>query len=144
MDLVKITFVLESSKPHCPFDFTVSLDGSEVARVSGFDHNHRVDIEVPLEDGNHAMVLEMQGKTPDHTQIDSDGNIVDDFLVSICEVELGEVSVGQAFLDHSVYCHDFNGSQPQVSEPFSGHMGCNGTVTFEFSTPAYLWLLENL
>lgn len=144
MDLVKITFVLESSKPHCPFDFTVSLDGSEVARVSGFDHNHRVDIEVPLEDGDHAMVLEMQGKTSEHTVLDDQGIIVDDVLVTVSDLRLDDLVMGQTFLDNANYSHSFNGTAEPIVEKFSGHMGCNGTVTFKFSTPTYIWLLENL
>jgi len=42
------------------------------------------------------------------------------------------------------YCHDFNGTQPAVVDRFHGSLGCNGTVTLKFTTPIYLWLLENM
>jgi hypothetical protein len=38
---------------------------------------------------------------------------------------------------------DFNPPK-LIKDKFYGSMGCNGTITFEFNTPFYLWLLENM
>jgi len=48
------------------------------------------------------------------------------------------------FLDRAVYVHDFNGTGKFVNKQFFGEMGCNGTVELKFSSPFYLWLLENM
>ena len=48
------------------------------------------------------------------------------------------------FLDKTVYSHDFNGTQSMVNDSFHGRAGCNGTMSLKFSTPMYLWLLENM
>ena len=37
-----------------------------------------------------------------------------------------------------------NGTQPEIADNFFGIAGCNGTISFRFSTPIYLWLLENM
>jgi hypothetical protein len=47
-------------------------------------------------------------------------------------------------IDQLVYEHNANGTGPLVQDKFYGEMGCNGTVTLEFSSPTYLWLLEQM
>jgi hypothetical protein len=42
------------------------------------------------------------------------------------------------------YQHDFNGTGNPTIDKFYGEMGCNGTVSLKFTTPIYLWLLENM
>jgi hypothetical protein len=86
----------------------------------------------------------LQGKTLDHTQIDADGNIVKDATLQISNVVIDEIDINQLFLDKCVYTHNFNGTQPEIADTFHGVAGCNGTISFEFSTPIYLWLLENM
>jgi len=71
-------------------------------------------------DGDHTLDIEMFGKLPEHTKITPIVN-------SLAE-----------------YRHDFNGSQPPTVAKFYSEMGCNGTVSLKFTTPVYLWLLENM
>jgi hypothetical protein len=54
------------------------------------------------------------------------------------------LDVNQLFLDKCVYTHNFNGTRPEITDTFFGIAGCNGTISFSFSTPIYLWLLENM
>jgi hypothetical protein len=42
------------------------------------------------------------------------------------------------------YQHDFNGTGKLTTQNFYGELGCNGTVSLKFSTPIYIWLLENM
>jgi hypothetical protein len=44
----------------------------------------------------------------------------------------------------AAYHHDTNGSTAPVTDSFYGTMGCNGRVEMRFTTPIYLWLLENM
>jgi hypothetical protein len=64
--------------------------------------------------------------------------------VQISQVVIDDLDVNQLFLEKCVYQHNFNGSQPDIKDTFHGVAGCNGTISFEFSTPIYLWLLENM
>ena len=55
-----------------------------------------------------------------------------------------EIDIGLIVTNKSEYVHDFNGTSEVVTDKFYSNMGCNGTVTLEFTTPFYLWLLENM
>ena len=105
---------------------------------------HDLTVELIEDDAAHRLTFELLGKTSAHTQLDQAGNIVQDLLVSIENITLDEIDVQQLFSDHAVYSHDFNGTGPATKGKFFNTMGCNGTITFEFSTPVYLWLLENM
>jgi hypothetical protein len=86
----------------------------------------------------------MLGKTTDHTRVDEAGNIVKDATLQISNVVIDDLDVNQLFLDKCVYTHNFNGTRPEITDTFFGIAGCNGTISFSFSTPIYLWLLENM
>lgn len=103
----------------------------------------KIDIE---EIPDHTNVLEiiMTGKQSDHTVVDSDGSIIKDRLINISNFSFDEIELEQLFLDHAIYVHDFNGTAEKIQDRFFGSMGCNGIVYLEFTSPVYLWLLENM
>jgi hypothetical protein len=103
-----------------------------------FSHNFSDD------DGKHRLRIVLGGKTAEHTVVDDDGNILKDATVQISQVTIDELDINQLFLEKCVYEHNFNGSQPDITDTFHGVAGCNGTISFEFTTPIYLWLLENI
>lgn len=92
----------------------------------------------------HLLEIELAGKLPQHTRIDAEGNIVTDQCIEISDVCLDGIALDQVFLQHARYRHDFNGTGTEITDSFFGVMGCNGVVSFAFSGPIYLWLLENL
>ena len=59
-------------------------------------------------------------------------------------MHLENVDLGYTFIENSVYHHDFNGTQDPVEDEFYGDMGCNGTLTFSFQSPVYMWLMMNM
>lgn len=104
-------------------------------------------IEFDFVDGSddaHVMEIILSGKKQDHTVIDNAGSIVSDRIVEISDVSLDGIQLGQLFLDKTTYTHDFNGTAEKIQDQFFGTMGCNGSVHFEFTSPVYLWLLENM
>ena len=113
-----------------------------------FDTNHVID--QPLEwqviedEDDHELRFVMKNKTIDHTQIDEHGTIIQDTRITIQNLCFDEIALGQVFVDHAEYTHDFNGTKDSVTEKFYGEMGCNGTVSLKFTTPIYIWLLENM
>ena len=86
----------------------------------------------------------MKNKTTDHTQIDEHGTIIQDAVIKINNLCFDEIELGQVFIDHAEYVHDFNGTKNIITDKFYGEMGCNGTVSLKFTTPIYIWLLENM
>lgn len=93
---------------------------------------------------DHVVEIMMSGKLSEHTVINSSGKIVQDRLIQIKNFFLDGIDLGQVFIDHAVYCHDFNGTGSCVNDQFFGDMGCNGSVYFKFTSPVFIWLLENM
>ena len=86
----------------------------------------------------------MSGKTRRHTRLDAQGNITYDACLKITDISFDDISISDLLSQKAVYNHDFNGSGEQTQDRFYETMGCNGSVDLEFSTPIYLWLLENM
>jgi hypothetical protein len=106
-------------------------------------YHFRHDVDDDVEMGRRLKVV-MTGKTSDHTQIDHDGNIVKDAMLSIHNITIDDINIDYTFCKTATYDHDFNGTDVKLTHKFFGHMGCNGVVKFEFATPSYMWLLENM
>ena len=102
---------------------------------------HEFDDE---QEGPHALVFEMTGKLPSHTLLDAQGEITQDRSIMITDLAFDDIQLGHLFTEVARYCHDHNGTTSPVIDTFYGVMGCNGQITVEFSTPIYLWLLENM
>jgi hypothetical protein len=100
--------------------------------------------EFPDESCVHTIELEMVGKLPSHTTLDSAGNIVNDCLIEITQIQLAGIDITPVFLPASEYTHNFNGTKETDTYDFYGSMGCNGVVEFAFDGPVYRWLLESL
>ena len=110
-----------------------------VAETYHFRHDINDDEEI-----TRQLKIVMTGKTTDHTQLDHDGNIVKDAMLGIHNITMDEINIDYLFYKITTYQHDFNGNGSKLTHKFFGHMGCNGVVTFEFATPGYMWLLENM
>ena len=105
------------------------------------------DITVELddaEDRSHVLEFVLSGKTIEHTKITDQGEIVSDVTVRIQDIAFDDIEIDQIVSELAEYHHDFNGTQPSIVDRFYGEMGCNGTLRLEFTTPIYLWLLENM
>lgn len=139
----KISFQISASGPDLLF--TAKLDGQEMLNITPTSEPQILTVEFDdHEDGKHLLEFVMSGKTIDHTKIDDQGNIVEDRVIRITDISLDDIDLNYIFTKNSVYLNDRNGTQDAVQEPFYDVMGCNGVVQFRFTTPVYLWLLENL
>ena len=144
METVQISFDVETSNAECPLSVQVWLDDSllldnpHVQEKIAFAHG------ISDDDGDHQLRIVILGKTADHTRVDDQGNIIKDATLQISTVTIDGIDVNQLFLEKCVYTHDLNGTQTEIQDTFHGVAGCNGTIVFEFTTPIYLWLLENM
>ena len=124
------------------------------------DTNNTTDQQLEFlivdDETDHELRFVMKNKTNDHTRLDTHGNIIKDAMISVENFKIDDIDISsiltcypnQLYSDvptHIIqYRHDFNGTQPAVVDRFYGSMGCNGTVILKFTTPIYLWLLENM
>lgn len=147
METVKISFDVDTSDAECPLGIEIRLGNTVLLKNNHVQERITFvyDInDVDNDDHELQMQIVLTGKTPDHTIVDETGTIIKDATLQISNVTIDEIDVNQLFLEKCVYTHNFNGTQPEIEDSFHGVAGCNGTISFKFSTPIYMWLLENM
>lgn len=143
-DTVQISCKINTSDSLARLGLEILLDNNVI-----FDSDHiqeEIDFNYDLNDdeGEHLLNFVMKNKTVTDTQVDSDGNIVKDARLIISDLAFDGIKLNQIFIEQAVYVHNFNDSGDTTLDKFYGEMGCNGSVNLEFTTPIYLWLLENM
>lgn len=93
---------------------------------------------------DHRLEIVLSGKTRRHTQLDTQGNIINDAVIRCQDFAMDDISIDNIVWNLAQYTHDFNGTRDQTTDRFYGVMGCNGRAVLYFSTPIYLWLLESM
>jgi hypothetical protein len=142
--LTTLQFEVVPSNPDSPLELEVWVDQDKIfdnSVIGTQQIQHKIDDNV---DGDHELKIVLKNKTDLHTKIDELGNIVQDSTVDINNVKFDDIDLGYIFNTHSTYTHNRNGHSEPVTQTFFNTMGCNGTVSFKFTTPIYLWLLENM
>ena len=140
-----ITFDLDSSDYNAQLGFDVLLNDNIVFTTEHVTELTTITIDINDDvDAEHELKFVLKNKTQDHTQVDEQGNILSDAMLSISNIAFDEIKLGHMFIEQTVYHHDMNGSQDLTEFQFYGSMGCNGYVSLKFATPIYLWLLENM
>lgn len=144
MSDTNFSFVLRPSSSAAALTVTVSVDQSVIFGPCAITQEHTVTVPLTDESGSHCLHIDLEGKMPEHTQLDSDHNIVADAVIEVCDPVLDATDMRKVFFKLSRYSHNTNNTTEPVDQPFYGIMGCNGRVTLPFETPAYLWLLDNM
>ncbi len=143
-DLIKLKCALSSTDPSVALGMRIRLDDQTIYENAHIKDQETVEHEFSDADAEHELTFELFGKLPSHTKINQDGEIIQDVLIFVKDLELDGIDISQVLQKLAVYSHDFNGTQALVQDQFRGVMGCNGTVILKFNTPLYLWLLENM
>ena len=144
METVQISFDVETSDAECPLSVQVWLNNSLLLDNPHVQEKIAFAYDMSDDDGENQLRIVISGKTADHTRVDDQGNIIKDATLQLSAVTIDGIDINQLFLEKCVYTHDFNSTQPEIQDTFYGVAGCNGTIVFEFTTPIYLWLLENM
>jgi hypothetical protein len=143
-DQVQLACTISSTDPTATIGLEIWLDDTQIYNTEHVTDSVNFAHEFEDTDGDHQLRFVMKNKTHDHTTIDADGNILSDCRICIEQLSFDEIDLGQIFIEKSIYEHNFNGTADTVQDKFYGEMGCNGTITLAFTTPVYLWLLENM
>jgi hypothetical protein len=144
MTTAEISFSISTSDATCPLGVEVWIDQQQIFNTEHLVDTVKISHDIAEDDAEHELRVLLKNKLPEHTEIDADGNIEQDAVINISSFKFEEIDVNQVVQDQAVYHHDFNGSAAVVQDQFYGSMGCNGTLSLKFSTPIYLWLLENM
>ena len=118
------------------------------------DNPTLIEFEADLEeDKKYDLIINRSGKSMNQTIVNEKGDILKDQMLHIKRIEIDEIDLG-ALVFTALYT-------PQYPEPWATQqaeagkelkeaftnvtqMGHNGEWKFSFSTPFYMWLLENL
>ena len=144
MTTVKFHCVVSSTDFSVPLGLEIWLDQHKLFDQDHVDQIYNIEHEISDDDGDHQLRFVLKHKHSDHTQVDADGNIVKDATITVSDIEFDGIDCQYLTTTLAQYQHDFNGTGEPTSQSFYGELGCNGTVVLKFSTPIYIWLLENM
>jgi hypothetical protein len=144
MDRMNFSCVVGSTNLDIPLGLEIWLDQHCFFDQGSIDQVYQVTYDIPDDDDDHELRFVLKNKQLDHTQVDGQGNIISDATVLIKNIKFDNFDCDYLVSTLAEYQHDFNGTSEPTTQSFYGEMGCNGTVTLKFSTPIYIWLLENM
>lgn len=145
MNNSKLTFNITPSDPQNPLGFEVWINDQQLINCEQVTETQPVLYEFDDEvEQSHQVKIVVKNKTNEHTEVSDTGEIIKDSLLDINNFKLDDIDIDQVVRTKAVYSHDFNGYGQATQDQFYNTTGCNGTITFEFAAPGYLWLLENM
>jgi hypothetical protein len=136
--------VVGITNPAARLGLEIWLDQTQIFNSDYLQDSVKVEYNIPDNDGECDLRFVMKNKNETHTVIDEHNNIIEDARVTISSLTFDGIDCTQIFVDQSVYTHNFNGTQEEIQEKCYGELGCNGIVSLKFTTPFYMWLLENM
>ena len=139
-----VSFDVSPSDAACPLGVEVWFDEQQIFNCDHLAATETVQFDVEDDGREHELRVVLKNKLPNHTKINARGDIEQDAVITVSNFEFAEISVDQVVQEQAVYHHNFNGSAAEIQHQFFGSMGCNGTLSLKFSTPIYIWLLENM
>ena len=143
-DQVQLACTISSLDPTAAVGLEIWIDDTQIYNTEHVTETVNFAHDFADADGDRQLRFVMKNKTQDHTKIDEAGNILSDCRICINNLSFDEIDLQQILIEQAVYEHNFNGTADKIKDQFYGEMGCNGTVTLAFTTPIYLWLLENM
>lgn len=134
----------------CP-DFVISINGQELKSGTITAPSDTVEYHsfvCELEEQEHVLGIRLLNKEMSDTVQNEDKTaIVKDLLLNIVSIEIDEVELGPCKWKNSVFAIDqpveYQG-QTVTELKDCVNLGFNGEYQFKFSTPYYVWLLENM
>lgn len=124
----------------------VYINDTNIFQTTAQQKIQTIAYDISDEPWTQELKLVMSGKNSKHTKVDNEGKIISDIFFTINRLEFEELDMKELFClgRRSRHRHSFNSTQPEFDDEFYGEIGCNGTVFMPFSTPIYLWLLDNI
>ena len=118
------------------------------------DKSQLIEFEHECEEGkDHELTIKRSGKDKGQSVVNDKGDILKDQLLHIKNIEIDEIDLG-ALVYVGVYTPEYpepwatqqKEAGTELKESFKNvtTMGHNGTWRFKFTSPFYMWLLENL
>jgi hypothetical protein len=147
---------LSGSHPSkCPH-VTISVSGTEYFNdtLTTSTGTQYIEFVAAVPDGNSELTITFTNKTRYDTVVDSTGNVVEDMLLNIESIEVDDIDLGTILWNSSVYCPVYpvvyqaemqkQGKELDSEVKNCVNLGWNGTWKLPFTSPFFIWLLENM
>ena len=126
--------------------YSISIDGVEqvsafITSDSGVTEYQEFSVEVE-EDIEHTLEIRLLNKDSSDTIENSDKTeILKDLLLNIDSIEIEEIELGELVWGTTKFVAA-DSNRPTLERCVN--LGWNGTYILTFTSPFYLWLLENM
>ena len=144
MSTVKFSCGIAPSNADAVLGVEIWIDQDLVIDIDHVAQAQTIEHQFDDNEAKRVLRIVLKNKLPEHTTVDEQGNIVTDSTVTIENINMDGVVIDNAVHKLAQYWNDRNGTQTRHMDRFYGVMGCNGVVHFEFTTPTYQWLLDNV
>lgn len=155
-EVLKFTLGLSKSSQKSP-EFAVYINATKFldTKISANENQTEYfEFEAEISDGENNLVIEFKNKFPEDTVKDAQGKIVDDLLLNIDSIQIDEIDLGHLIWTASDYRPDYpeiykttslaEGNNLPDSVKNCVNLGWNGKWILPFTSPFYIWLLENI
>lgn len=131
-------------------EYSVWLDDTQIERkiiTTASDELFTVKFDPTLSEGPHIFKVRLENKEPTDTKLLDDDTIEKDMLLNIESIVIDDIDLGNLKWTKSYFLMD---EMTYIDNEYTNKMdscvnlGLNGSYIIEFSSPYYLWLLENL
>ena len=126
--------------------FSIWLDDHQVvASEITSTAQQEFKFERTIDEGLHTLKIRLENKTNQDTVVEN-GEVVKDMLLNIDDIMIDDISLGnllwsaEYLLDHP---QEYRG-QTITKLDNCVNLGWNGTYVLKFTSPFYIWLLEQL
>jgi len=140
---IPINFDLDSTDYNVKLAFTVHHNGKKIYECNHINEKKHISLFLEDDSNTHEITWTMSGKQGSDTKLNEAGEIIKDAVLLTSNFKLDNFELGSKLINNSYYTHDYNGTTEQVKENYDNFMGCNGTVSFIFTSPAHIWILQN-
>jgi hypothetical protein len=128
--------------------YSILVD-DQVIKTGSADKLAMIEFDLEIAEGPHSLKIRLENKEDTDTVQDSDNKtILKDLLLNIETLAIDNIDISNLRWSKSKYVLDTPAEvEPGVfkSEYTSCvNMGHNGSWVFDFESPFYIWLLENL
>jgi Ca-dependent carbohydrate-binding module xylan-binding len=125
--------------------FSIWIDDTKIqdGEITSAEHQ-TIEFSQELSETDHQLKIRLENKE-DTDVVQENGNIVKDMLLNIEDITIDDISMGFQLWKATYYPDEkkmFNGKE---IESITGcvNLGWNGSYVVNFSSPFYIWLLEN-
>jgi hypothetical protein len=141
LETVKLDITLNSNYQTHPPKARILLDGKEIFRQH-ITESTTVLYQDKLTAGtDHQLAIELRHKLPEHTVIDEQGKIIEDSVLLIDSLSIEDVDITeQLSTNQKLFYYEHSGGRHTLYNT----LGVNGKAIINFSSPIYVWMLENI